>query len=146
MSNKTLTINTDGGARGNPGPSAWAFVVRKSCTSGMKADQLMHEEKGYIGIATNNQAEYFAVKKAFEWLLQNTLEELEEVHFILDSELVVRQLTGVYKIKDQHLQKLAQEIKNIQKELNLNVTFTSVPRSQNSEADFLVNEALDENV
>ncbi len=142
---KILTINTDGGSRGNPGPAAWGFVVKEE-------GNVVHEDKGYMGISTNNQAEYTAVLMAMEWLeklfIAGPAAELmsyQKVTFILDSELVARQLSGIYKIKDEKLQKLAHQIKELEKKLTYVISYTVVRREQNKEADLLVNAALDEN-
>lgn len=134
MKKGTLTINTDGGARGNPGHAAWAFVVKEN-------GKVLYEESEYMGIATNNQAEYTAVLKAMVWLSSNV--SCPRVSFILDSELVTRQLTGVYKIKEEHLRELAAKVKEKEHALSFPVTYQSVRREQNREADALVNETLD---
>jgi ribonuclease HI len=132
----TYIIHTDGGARGNPGPAATGIVIE---FPGKKI------EKGYfLGTATNNVAEYSAVKQALEFLLKEM--ERGEVAFFLDSELVVKQLTGVYKIKDHTLQKLAGDIQSKMKEWGRVITFTHVPRNQNKEADAMVNKVLDQNL
>ncbi len=141
MHNKQIsfTINTDGGSRGNPGPAAIGIVIRDA------TKVILHEVKQYIGIKTNNFAEYTAVKEALSFL-QNSLKEKTceaKAEFILDSELVVRQLTGAYKVKDPTLLGLYQEIKKMQSSFK-SVEFTHVRREFNKEADVLVNKALDE--
>lgn len=127
-------IYTDGGARGNPGPAATGVVI----TCGGQVTTLSH----YLGTATNNFAEYSAVLQALRYLL-NEEQERGEISFFLDSELVVKQLTGVYKIKDSNLQRLASEIMKALKEWGRQVSFTHVPREQNRQADSLVNKTLD---
>jgi ribonuclease HI len=140
MTNKTLTINTDGGSRGNPGPAAYAFVVRDTETNAV-----MYEQQATIGIATNNKAEYTAVMKAFEWLISNiTNNSNGKINFILDSELVVRQLNGIYKIKDKNIMEYVKMIKESEKKLAIPISYTAVRRAENKEADALVNKALDE--
>ena len=132
-----LKIFTDGGSRGNPGPAASAFVVYK------KGDVLNTGSK-YLGIKTNNQAEYTAVILALDWLEGNLQTDIEVINFYLDSELVVRQLTGIYKIKDQQLRELATQIRSkIAKLDRLDFKFVAIPRESNKLADYLVNEALD---
>jgi ribonuclease HI len=131
----TLTINTDGGSRGNPGPAAWGFVVKEN-------GEVVHTDTGFMGIATNNQAEYTAVLHAMIWLKKES-NSVQQVTFILDSELVARQLSGIYKIKDEKLQKLASEIKKIERELTCAISYTIVRRELNKEADLLVNTSLD---
>ena len=143
MSN--ITINTDGGSRGNPGPAAYGFVVKEN-------GEVVYEQKETIGIATNNKAEYTAVMKAFKWLIEMGPVSKQpsprfsppiSIKFILDSELVVRQLTGVYKIKDKNIMEYVRMIKDAEKKLGTTVTYTYVPRAENWEADALVNQALD---
>ena len=136
-----LKIFCDGGARGNPGPAASAFVVLNS------SGQEIYSQGIYLGKATNNQAEYQAVVAAFHWLSSHRPESVSSVAFYLDSELIVRQLTGVYKIKDLTLRQLAQQIHALLIKMNsLSVTFHHIPRSQNSVADALVNATLDAQV
>lgn len=133
-----LTVNTDGGSRGNPGPSAYAFVVKQN-------QEVTYSESGFLGITTNNQAEYTAVLRAITWLSlhKEVFDNNSRIVFILDSELVVRQLTGMYKIKDENLRLFANKIKEIENLLETSVVYTSVPREQNKEADKLVNVCLD---
>jgi len=133
---KILVINTDGGARGNPGPAGIGVVIRD--TSG----EILFEHGGYIGEATNNIAEYKALLKAVE-----TARDLgaDELKINMDSELIVRQMLGQYKIKQPDLQKLAGEVVKVLKGFP-NYSFTHVRREQNKEADALVNQALDEHL
>lgn len=130
-----IQIFSDGGSRGNPGEAASAFVVYKD-------NEVLHKEAKYLGKATNNVAEYTGVILALEWTVKN-LSDLD-ITFKLDSELVVRQLTGVYKIKNSELMELAMKVKKIIKENNLKISFVHIPRSQNALADKLVNEKLDD--
>lgn len=134
-----LIINTDGGARGNPGPGATGVVVKNE--KGELVDQLSE----YLGIVTNNQAEYRAVCLALGYL-KNNLEnflDVTEVEFILDSELVVRQLKRIYKLKNAELLDLANQIWADIDLLPFQVSFRHVMRTQNKEADKLVNSELD---
>lgn len=129
-----LAINTDGGARGNPGPAAIGVVIKNE-----KGDVLFSAGK-YIGETTNNQAEYqaviFALEKAHE--LGGT-----DLHFNLDSELVVKQLKGEYKVKNQDLAVQFMKIWNWRSKFK-SVEFKHVYREKNKEADTLVNTALDQ--
>lgn len=124
-----LIIYTDGGARGNPGPSGiGVHIVSKG------------DYHQYIGEATNNQAEYRAVILALE---KAKLFRAQQLQFYLDSELVVKQLNQQYKIKDKELAKLFVKIWNLR--LNFKkTTFSYIPREKNKLADKLVNKALDE--
>lgn len=125
-------IFTDGGARGNPGPAGIGGVVYKD-------DQLVAEVSEYIGETTNNQAEYKALVK--------TLQKAHDlgakaVDCFLDSQLIVRQMNGEYKVKDPELQKLYVQVHNLTVQIG-KVTFEHVRRNFNKEADALVNKAID---
>lgn len=129
-----LEVFTDGGSRGNPGPAAFGFVITKD-------GRIVKEDKGFLGIETNNFAEYTAVIEALTWLSQNF--KGEPIKFYLDSQLVVRQLTGLYKVKNPKIRELVFKIR--QQEANLGpVSYSHIQREQNQEADRLVNKALDE--
>jgi ribonuclease HI len=134
-----LHIFTDGGARGNPGPGACAFVVQTS------AHHTIFQQGIFLGPVTNNQAEYAGVLHALTWLsTSECLTPALTVNFFLDSLLVVNQLKGLYKIKDPHLKEFNQEIKKIIANFQLlTVNFTHIPRSQNALADALLNQVLD---
>lgn len=130
-----LTIYSDGGSRGNPGPAAIGVVIEGQT-----------EISKCIGIATNNQAEYTAVIEALKWVsnhLTATSEVAVEVEFFLDSQLVVEQLNGRYKLKNEGLKPLFWEVRELTLKLGGKVTFQHISREQNKEADRLVNEALD---
>ena len=134
MLDRGLTIHTDGGSRGNPGPAACAFVVEKNDT------EIFCKSK-FLGTATNNFAEYSGVITALDWLIENNTYSM--VNFYLDSELVVRQINGLYKVKDENLKKLFLEVLTKIKETKVRIIFKHVPREENSRADFLVNQELD---
>lgn len=129
-----LIINTDGGARGNPGPAAIGIVI------GTK------KYGEFIGEATNNIAEYkavvFALQKA-KALLGKAKAKETDLEIRIDSELIVRQLTGKYKIKEESLKPLFLEVWNLKQDFK-NVQFVYVPREKNKEADRLVNKVLDD--
>lgn len=127
------TLYTDGGARGNPGPAASAFVLEDEAGSTIDA------RGDTIGVATNNVAEYRAVLAGLARAHELGLKEVEVVS---DSELVVKQMTGEYRIKNQTLLELSLEIKALEREIG-SVSYRSVRREHNELADRLVNEALD---
>lgn len=132
-----LIINTDGGARGNPGPAAIGVIAKSPDGA------VLFELSEYIGSQTNNVAEYTAVIHALNHLKEHQV-QADEISFILDSELIVRQLLGQYRVKEPHLQLLHSEVKKMLSEIKpTKVNFTSVPRAQNKRADQLVNQALD---
>lgn len=140
---KKLTINCDGGARGNPGPAA--IGVHATVSS-----QPLFSLSEYIGETTNNVAEYTAVIRALEYLVANQI-KADTIDFILDSELVVKQIKGQYKVKQPHLQKLHLSLRQLLHhlttfQLSRQITFTHVKRELNQEPDRLANQALDQHL
>lgn len=123
----------DGGSRGNPGHSAWGFVIKQN-------GRIIAEEKAYIGIATNNFAEYTAVIEALTWLKDHY--QGSDLIFYLDSKLVAFQLSGLYKIKNANIRSLVVAIKTLEPSFG-QIRYHHVPRDQNKQADALVNLALD---
>jgi ribonuclease HI len=132
--NAKLSAYTDAGARGNPGPAAIAVLV-------FDGDKLIRQHGDYIGKATNNQAEYRAVIKALELAKELGAKELQ---LFTDSELVARQLSGAYKVKDAKLKPLHEQAKALEKGFS-KVSYNSVPRGNLRIwlADKLVNKILD---
>lgn len=162
-----LDIFTDGGARGNPGPAACAFVVKD--TSG----KIIHKEGKFLGRMTNNEAEYQGVILALKWLIKNKeklftyshsefisgvktgegrrenrtkptecFQENLRVVFFLDSKLIVNQLNGFFKIKNPRLRELIFKIKILEKESGQKIFYSLIPRQKNKEVDKLVNQTL----
>lgn len=127
-------IHTDGGSRGNPGPSAAAYVVLDD------GGAIIKQGGRYLGVTTNNQAEYQAVLLGLEQAKQLCIASVE---FKIDSLLVVNQLNGVYKIKNQDLLLIYEQIIRLAKSFAL-VSYTHVRREHNTQADGLVNKILDE--
>ena len=132
MSGPVVTVHIDGAARGNPGPAAFAFVIAQDGKPPI-------EEAGRIGRATNNVAEYTALVRALERAAQQGGGRL---HIRSDSELLVRQMKGEYRVKNEDLQVLYQEAKQLCRKFE-SVSFEHVPRAQNARADELCNIALD---
>ena len=124
---------TDGGARGNPGPAASAYVIEAEDGTVLAA----HGEA--IGVATNNVAEYAALVAGLERAVEAGVDELEVVS---DSELLVKQMRGEYRVKNAALQNLFLDASRHARKLH-RVTYTAVRREHNELADSLVNEALD---
>jgi len=135
-----LIIYCDGGSRGNPGPSASAFVA----SDGQK---VIYKDSRFLGNETNNYAEYKAVLMAVEWIVSQLeiLNSKFQILINLDSQLVQRQLTGIYKIKNEKLKIIADEILRIIKNNNISIHFVWNYREKNHLADALVNEELDKN-
>jgi ribonuclease HI len=135
MSQK-LMIFSDGGARGNPGPAAAAFIALNAEGATVKADTR------YIGIRTNNQAEYEALMMALKFAVEY---HTQEVICHLDSELVAKQLNGEYTVKNLELQKLWRQVQELRGYFK-KTSFVNVRRSNPyiARADALVNRTLDE--
>ncbi len=124
---------TDGGARGNPGPAAYGYVLEAE-------DGTVLAAKGErIGVATNNVAEYRALIAGLEKALELSVAEVEVVS---DSELLVKQMTGEYRVKNAALQDLSIQASRLARQIG-KVSYTAVRREHNELADRLVNEALD---
>jgi len=130
---KEIKLYTDGGSRGNPGPSASGFVI-------MDMDDNTVVEKGiYLGVTTNNQAEYQALRLGLEEALRHNV---QMVHVYMDSMLVVNQMRGIFKVKNRDLWPVHDAVKQLVAHFK-HVSFTHVPRELNKGADRQVNEALD---
>jgi len=128
-----LIIYTDGGARGNPGPAGLGAILYN------ENREVVAEVSEYIGVATNNQAEYRAIIAAFDKAKALGASELD---FYLDSELAVKQLNHEYKVKNKDLAPLFLQIHNLSLSFK-KVSYTHIPRERNKEADRLANEAMD---
>lgn len=128
-----LILHTDGGSRGNPGPAAAGIVLDNTKGNCVK------ELGVFLGKATNNEAEYQALVYGMAAGLKLGATELE---CYLDSELIVKQLKGIYKMKNTRLKVFYQKIKQMEKMLE-KVTYKHVKRDKNERADALVNEVLD---
>jgi ribonuclease HI len=126
-------LSTDGGARGNPGPAAYGYVLEGEDGEVLAA----HGEA--IGVATNNVAEYRALLAGLEKAVELGVDDLEVVS---DSELLVRQMTGQYRVKNAALQELQGDAARLARRVG-RVRYTAVRREHNELADRLVNEALD---
>jgi ribonuclease HI len=133
MTGGELVIYTDGAARGNPGPAAFAFLIKRD-------GHTLAQHNGCLGEQTNNQAEYTALVRALEEAARRP--DARRLTIKTDSELMVKQMRGEYRVKDAGLLTLYQEAKKFQQRFE-HVAFQHIPRSQNSEADRLCNEALD---
>ncbi len=139
---KKFIIFTDGGSRGNPGPSAIGVVI---CNEKL---QPLKKYSEYLGEGTNNEAEYkgviFAMQKA-KSLFGKKVAKNTEIEIRSDSELVVKQLKGEYKVVNENIQPLFLEAWNLRLDFQ-KVKFKAIPREKNKDADELVNEALDHQI
>lgn len=132
-----VKIYADGGSRGNPGPSASGFVIIDPST-----DKVIVDKGVYLGVTTNNQAEYLALKFALEEVHKMGAREID---VYLDSMLVVNQMKGIFKVKNRDLWPIHESINELVGSFE-RVTFTHVPRELNTLADAAVNRALDEHL
>jgi ribonuclease HI len=128
-----FTINIDGGARGNPGPAGWGAVVQSG-------DDTIAELHGALPHATNNVAEYHGLLAALRWALDHAATTL---HIKSDSLLLVQQMRGVYKVKNEGLKPLHGQARLLAHQIG-RVTFEHVRREKNTDADRLANVAMDE--
>lgn len=126
-------VHTDGAARGNPGPAAIGVVIEDG------QGRTVYEASRALGVRTNNEAEYFALIAALEYLKEARAGEAE---FLLDSELVVRQLTGRYRVREPRLKTLHARATMLLNAVRKH-TIRHVRREENARADELANEALD---
>jgi ribonuclease HI len=129
-----VKLFADGGSRGNPGPSASGFVILD------KEDTVLVDKGVYLGVTTNNQAEYTALKLALEECLKMGV---KDVDVYMDSLLVVNQIKGIFKVKNRDLWPIYDAIKQLIKKFE-HTNFSHVPREFNKLADAAVNRALDE--
>lgn len=135
-----IRIFTDGGALGNPGPAASAYLIYAD-------DNALAKGSKHLGRATNNQAEYTALILAFEKLKKlledGLLEKPSKIEVVSDSKLMISQLNGLYKVKNADIRDNVLRIRMLENELNAPISYAHVYREENEEADALVKEALE---
>lgn len=131
-----LTVFTDGGSLNNPGEAAIAFVVYEQ-------GKVIHQHGHAIGVASNNWAEYTALITALLWI-KNYKEgrNLAKIKVFADSQLMVNQLNGLYKVKNADISQKVFEVRALENEINLPISYTHVLREKNALADSLVKKAL----
>lgn len=132
-SNSSIEIFTDGGSRGNPGPSGGGFAIYKQGT-------LIQKGSEYFGHKTNNQAEYLALRLALREAYESYGKG--QIHCFLDSKLVVEQMNGNFKVKSENVRPLFEDVKRIASQFK-SLKFSYIPRAQNKMADKMANEAMD---
>ncbi len=130
----TINVYCDGGSRGNPGLAASAFIGFD------EEGRVITKFAKTLGVTTNNVAEYKAVLMALTWVVKNWS---GDVAFFLDSQLIVNQLTGKFRIKNKQLMKIAVEIKSLEESFPGKARYNYIPREKNKIADTLVNRTLD---
>jgi ribonuclease HI len=127
-----LEVNIDGASRGNPGLSAIGIIVKENET-------ILMEHAEFLGIRTNNQAEYEALRRALEICIKLD----KEITILSDSELLIRQRNLKYRIRNQQLKLISREISILEKNFE-KIQYKHIPREKNNKADRLANKALDE--
>lgn len=133
---ENLIVYTDGGARGNPGPAAIGIYITDA------ENQMILKKGERIGKTTNNTAEYLAVIGALQWIKNNFKKEIQSIKFFLDSNLVVNQLNGIFKVKQGHLRELLFQVRQLEQTLGVGISYNFIPREKNKIADFLVNNSF----
>ncbi len=133
-----IEIFTDGGSRGNPGPSALGVHIVKNKSALVSFGT-------YLGHTTNNVAEYSAAVAALQWFVDHpeSLSDEVELFFFADSQLLISQITGVYKIKSPHLRELLFTLMQLEATIKKPIHYRHIPREQNKAADKQVNICLD---
>lgn len=133
-----LNIYTDGGSRGNPGVSGYGVVIYGD------KDGILYQEGKFLGIKTNNEAEYSGIIAALGWIKKNkTNYNITQLNFFADSQLMIRQLQGLYKVKAPTLLPLFAQVQQLLTQINLPTKYTDVRREFNKLADQLANQAMD---
>ena len=133
-----LSIHTDGGSRGNPGHSGYGFVVLDN------QNNIVHQGSQYLGIKTNNEAEYQGLLAALTWLkTYSSSTQVTKVTVYMDSQLIVRQIQGFYKVKADNLKPIFTQIQSLLSSFPFLVSLSHVTRDKNTLADKLANLAMD---
>ena len=133
-----INVYTDGGSRGNPGHSGYGLVIYDD------NQKILYQESKYLGIKTNNEAEYSGLLGALIWLSNNQNSfDLSQINFFADSQLMIRQMQGIYKVKADNLKPFYKQAKDILKNISTPIVFKDVRRELNKLADELANQAMD---
>lgn len=137
---KNLSIFTDGGARGNPGPAAVGVYIESETKKKLAGFGRT------IGFATNNVAEYKAVIEALDWIIVNkkSLAKDTKINFFLDSKLICSQIIGIFKVKNANLRNLLFDVREREAQIYFPIFYKHIPREKNTQADAFVNLALDQ--
>jgi probable phosphoglycerate mutase len=131
-----ISVYTDGGSRGNPGISGFGVAVLD------QSGRVIYKISKFLGVKTNNEAEYLALLEALSWIRDHQT-EFSTVKFYADSQLLVRQVNGKYKVKAANIKPLYQLALSLISDIHIPCTFHEILRDQNSLADSLANLAMD---
>jgi ribonuclease HI len=133
-----INIYTDGGSRGNPGISGYGLVIYDN------QNKVIYQEGKFLGIKTNNEAEYSGLIAALEWIKKNhSAFDITQLNFFADSQLLVRQLQGIYKVRAPTLLPLFTQSQQLLTQIHLPYSFKDIRREFNTLADELANQAMD---
>ncbi len=133
-----ISIHADGGARGNPGPAGIGLIVTNP------QNLPIYQQSTFLGVKTNNEAEYHALIASLNWLLSSKKTyNISRVNYYSDSQLLIRQLLGIYKVKAANIIPLYQQAIKLISQLNITIDFHHLLRDQNQLADQLANKAMD---
>ncbi len=133
-----VNIFTDGGARGNPGPAGYGVVVKTF------DNKIIYQKSSYLGIKTNNEAEYAGLISALQWLKDNYQNlDINQVTINSDSQLLICQIQGLYKVKAENLKLLFAQSRDLLEKIPFSIIFKHIPREENVLADQLANQAMD---
>lgn len=133
-----INVYTDGGSRGNPGHSGCGVVIYDS------SQKILFKESKYLGIKTNNEAEYLGLINALNWIIENKKSfDISQINFYADSQLMIRQMQKKYKVKAPNLIPIFNQVQDLVNSLFLPVVFKDIRRDFNKLADQLANEAMD---
>ena len=136
-----ISVYTDGGARGNPGPAGFGLVIYDD------HKKIIYQESTFLGTKTNNEAEYSGLIAALIWINNNKENfNLTEFEIFSDSQLLVRQIQGKYKVKAQNLKIYYLKVMELLDYINLKYNFKDIRRERNILADELANQAMDKAV
>jgi ribonuclease HI len=128
-----IKVFTDGGSKGNPGPPSIGVVFY------VNGEKIFHHHES-IGVATNNDAEYTALIRALEFIIKRYKNQgVEKVECFSDSSLMVNQVNGLFKVKNGKIKEYILNIRGLEQEASIPITYSYIPREQNKEADLLVN-------
>jgi ribonuclease HI len=134
-----INVYTDGGSRGNPGISGYGLVIYDD------QNKILYKEGKFLGIKTNNEAEYSGILAALNWIKDHQdLYQISQINFFADSQLMIRQLQGIYKVKAPTLLPLYAQVQQLLTQINLPTKYTDVRREFNKLADELANQAMDQ--
>lgn len=132
-----VSIYTDGGSRGNPGPAAYGWVVYDQNKT------IIQKQSKFLGVKTNNQAEYLGLLAALTWL-KNNQHRFTSAHLYSDSQLLVKQIENHYKVKSKNIKPLFSTAQKLIDQISLPIKFFHLLRHQNKLADQLANQAMDQ--